>query len=382
MRLRACIIARLSVQTLPALFSAILLLLALPALAAQAPLPSVTFAVIGEKAENDTRHFMGRIEAINSVDVYSRTLGFIKKIHFKEGQMVQQGDLLFEIDPEMHEAEAEQARARVASEAARFELAEIMNNRMQPLARTNTVSQTDADRTYADYITTKAALAQAQAALNARELELGYTRIVSPLSGRIGLTDVNAGSLVTPNSGPLVNIIQLDPVRVVISVREKDFIDAVQANGQNAWAATNNDFAPMLRLANGTQYPEKGVFDAIGNQINPGTGTVALRARFANPNRVLLPGGVVDVALTPKDSPMRPVVPATALQQDRDDFFVLALDDKNTVAIQRVTLGRQVEQNYIVTDGLKVGDRVIVEGIQRVRGGMKVNPVAASSLVP
>ena len=371
---------------IPALFLLFLVLVVLPALApalaATAPLPSVTYAVIGEGAERNARHFMGRIEAVNVVDVHTRTAGFIKAIGFREGQMVQAGDLLFEMDPELYLAEVEQAKARVASEEARFELAELMNNRMQPLARTNTVSQADADRAHADFITTRAALAQATAALHARELELSYTRITAPITGRVGLTPFSVGSFVNAGSGALVNIVQLDPVRVVISVREKDFIEAVQPDGDNRWDVASDSFAPVLRLANGSVYTEKGTFDSIGNQINPNTGTVDLRARFANPNRMLLPGGVVDVTLSPEDAPLRPLVPAMALQQDRDGFFVLALDDNDSVVIQRITLGIQVDQDYTVTGGLKVGDRVIVEGVQRVQSGIKVNPVAASPLMP
>ena len=363
---------------LPLLLLAVFL--AIPAFAAT-PNPTVTYSVIEEQPEYLPRRYMGRVETPNFVDIRVRTEGFIQKIHFTEGQMVKQGDLLFEIDPAMYEANVEQAAAQVKGAEATMELANLMNTRLQSLAQTNAVSRADADRAFADLAVARAGVLQAQASLDARKLELGYTKIVAPISGRIGLTTVSAGSFVNVATPAVVNIVQLDPIRVVIGVRESDFISAASGKPASEFRFTKDNFRPVLRLANGEQFPETGVFASLGNQISPQTGTVEVRALFANPNRVLLPGGVVDVSFSAQNPPMRPVVPVAALQQDRSGFFVLVIEGKNTVSIRKVTLGAQTGEAFIVQEGLKAGEKVVVEGLHRVRPGSTVNPIAATPLM-
>lgn len=350
------------------------------AFAADAALPAVTYAVIEKRPAVQPLHYIGRIEAVNLVDVHTRTEGFIQKVSFAEGQMVKEGDLLFAIDPSVHQSAVDQAKAQVSSAEATLALTEVMNTRMQTLARTRAVSQADADKALADRNVARAALLQAEAALRAKELQLSFTRITAPIAGRIGHSDFSVGSYVNAASRPLVNIAQLDPIRVVISIRERDFISATLGDSQLHLDLLGKDFSPQLRLANGKIYPERGVLDSISNQINPLTGTVEVRARFSNPQQVLLPGGVVDVTLDAQEPPLLPAVPAAALQQDKNGFFVLMLDEKNTVVMRPVTLGTQIDQDFIVEKGLAPGDRVIVEGLQRVRPGVVVRPIPATTM--
>lgn len=341
------------------------------------PLPAVTFSTIENRPASQPLNYLGRIEAIHFVDVQTRTEGFIKKIHFTEGQMVNAGDLLFEIEPDVHLSVIDQSKAQVSSAQAALTLAEVMYARMQNLLRNRAVSQSEADRARADRDVALAALNQAEAALRSNELQLSFTRILAPISGRIGHTRFDVGSYINMASGALVNIAQLDPIRVVISIRERDFISATLQDAQLHLDLLGKDFAPQLRLANGKIYPTRGVLDSINNQIDAQTGTIEIRARFENPLHVLMPGGVVDVTLDAQEPALVPTVPITALQQDQNGHFVLMLDDKNTVVVQPVKIGGQIDQYFIVEQGLKVGDRVIIEGLQRARPGITVNPIPA-----
>ncbi len=344
---------------------------------AQNPPPAVTFAVIGQQPASQPLNYLGRIEAINHVDVNTRTDGFIQAIHFVEGQMVTAGDLLFEIDPNVHQSAVDQAKAQVAAAEATLSLASVALSRVEALFPTRAASQADVDRARADRDVARANLAQAQATLQARELTLGFTRITAPISGRIGHTRFAVGSYISPTSGTLVDIVQLDPIRVVIAIKEQDFISATLQDSRLHLDLLGKDFAPQLRLANGKIYTQRGVLDSIDNKIDQQTGTVDVRARFANPDHILLPGGVVDVNLDATEPPMVPAVPISALQQDQTGHFVLVLDDKDAVVVRPVKLGMQLGQDFEVRDGLAVGERVIVEGLQRVRPGMTVRPVPA-----
>ena len=345
-------------------------------LAAQENLaPTVTFAVIGKMPASQPLRYLGRVEAINSVSVFTRTEGFIQKIHFKEGQMVKAGDLLFEINPDVHISEVDQANAVVSGSEAALELAEIMFKRLQNLADSNAVSRADADKARADRDIARASLLQAEATLRARELNLGFTKITAPISGRIGHTRFTTGSFINTGSGSLVDIVQLDPIRVVIPIIERDFISASSNDQRLSFDLLGKDFKPQIRLANGAIYPKLGVMDFIDNTISVQTGSVNVRARFDNPDLLLLPGGAVDVTLDSVQPPFTEVVPIAALQQDQEGHFVLLVNENNQVEVRRVTVGQQLNQYFIVDSGLKEGERVIVLGLQRVRAGMTVNPI-------
>lgn len=346
-----------------------------PAQAQSAPLPAVSVATIEKKPAVRPVTYLGRIEAIHATDIMTRTEGFIESVGFVEGQMVKEGQLLFQIDGNVHLSAIDQAKAVVASAEASLNLAEVMYRRLVALARNNATSQAEADRALAERDVAQATVAQAQATLRARELDLSFTKITAPLAGRVGHTRFDVGSFINQASGPLVNVVQLDPIRVVISIREHDFISAMSQNSEQNRDRFIKEFAPQLRLANGQLYPTRGVFDSLDNQINPLTGTVDVRARFANPDGVLLPGGAVEVTLDAAEPPLAPMVPIAALQRDMNGFFVLVVDKDNVVEMRPIEVGHQIDQNFVVTKGLAEGERVIVEGLQRVAPGRTVNPL-------
>ncbi|MFA3762473.1 MULTISPECIES: efflux RND transporter periplasmic adaptor subunit [unclassified Yersinia (in: enterobacteria)] len=352
---------------------------------AAAPLPAVTVSVVTSITPDTALQYLGRVEAIQAVDVTTRTEGFIAARLFTEGQMVKQGSLLYEIDPALHQAAVTQAQAQLDSATASANHAQVNLTRLQRLGSNRSVSQAEVDEAQAQRDISRAAVAQAQANLQIQQLQLSFTRIYAPITGQIGHSRFNVGSLINPASGTLVNIVQLDPIRVAIAVNERDYITAtyqLSVAGPSADSSTLpfGNFTPRIQLANGKQYPERGVFESVDNQIDKQTGTVTLRTRFANPRHLLLPGGVVNVSLAAEMAKPVTVIPIAALQQNKQGHFVLVVNDKDQVDVRQVTLGEQFEQQYEVTDGLKVGERVIVAGLQHVRPGMTVSASVATPL--
>ncbi|WP_227729916.1 efflux RND transporter periplasmic adaptor subunit [Yersinia proxima] len=354
---------------------------------AAAPLPAVTVAVVTSAIPDSALQFLGRVEAIQAVDVTTRTEGFIAARLFTEGQMVKQGDLLYEIDPALHQASVTQAQAQLDSATASANHAQVNLTRIQRLGNNRSVSQAEVDEAQAQRDISRAAVAQAQANLQIQQLQLSFTRIYAPITGQIGHSRFNVGSLINPASGTLVSIVQLDPIRVAIAVNERDYITATyQLSTTGAASARDNSalafehFTPRIQLANGKQYPESGVFESVDNQIDKQTGTVTIRTRFDNPRHLLLPGGVVNVSLAAETAKAVTAIPIAALQQNKQGHFVLVVTDKDQVEVRPVTLGEQFEQQYEVKDGLKVGERVIVSGLQHVRPGMIVSASVAMPL--
>ncbi|WP_431223194.1 efflux RND transporter periplasmic adaptor subunit [Serratia sp. L9] len=349
--------------------------LAIAAPAFAAPLPAVTVAVIEQSQPERTLHYLGRIESLQTVEVKTRTEGFIAKRLFSDGQMVKAGDLLYEIEPALHHSAVAQAQAQLDSATATANLAQVNLTRLQQLGNNRAVSRADIDAASAERDSTRAAVAQARAMLNTQQLQLSYTRIYAPIAGRIGHSRFHVGSLINAASGPLVNIVQLDPIRVAIAINERDYITAAYQRQNGEGKLAEGQFSARLELANGKAYPETGSFESVDNQIDAHTGTVTLRTRFANPNHLLLPGGVVNVILTAEQPQTVTLVPIAALQQNKQGHFVLVVNPENKVEVREVTLGEQHQQSYLVTSGLKAGERVIIAGVQHARPGMQVNAI-------
>lgn len=338
-----------------------------------APPPAVTVVAVEQRLPPHSLLYLGRIEAIQSVEITTRTEGFIAKRLFSEGQMIKTGDVLFEIDPALHQAAVADAQAQLDSAQAAARYAQLQFTRLQRLGQQQSASRANVDAAQAERDKTGAAVAQAQATLRTRQLQLGFTRITAPIGGRIGHTNFGAGSLINPASGSLVNLVQLDPIRVAIAINERDYIMAANRQNADAEDLTKSGYTPRLQLADGSDYPEPGVFESVDNRIDSQTGTVTVRARFPNPRHLLLPGGVVNVSLLSERAEPIVMAPIAALQQNREGFFVLLVDKQNRVEIRPVITGDQFDQEYEIKQGLAAGDRVIIEGLQRVQPGMVVN---------
>lgn len=360
-------------QTLNRLLLPLLLVLSVSSPAATPP--AVSVVTLTHQNVAPTTRYLGRIEPLRAVDVVSRTEGMVAKRGFLDGEMVSAGQLLFAIEPAEHKALLARAEAQVSHARAQASNARQHLSRLQRLGTGTVVSQSDLDSAIASRDMAAATLKEAEAQLQTQRLNLGFTRITAPVTGRAGHSEVHEGSLVNPARGTLVTLNEIDPVRVVIAVSERDYIAASQQGLVTDVRKVSQALTPRLQLANGEHYPQRGEFVSVDNHIDSHTGTVAVSLQFANPQHLLLPGGVVNVELEPLAKAAL-LLPLAALQQDAQGYYVLRVVE-NQVERVGITVGVQLGQHYVVTSGLHEGDRVIVAGVQRVRPGMSVTATEA-----
>jgi membrane fusion protein, multidrug efflux system len=352
-----------------------------PAGGADAPPPAVVVQPVTSEVVGRSDQFVGRVE------------GFLETLNFKEGADVTADELLIGIEKAPYEAQLAAATAQVTAAqsqvaGAQANLAnnDVILSRQVTLLKRGDVSQATYDQAKADRDVSaaqvqeaQAAVGQAQAQVQTAQLNLSYTDIKAPISGRIGAVSVTVGNLVAAKSGTIATIVQLDPIRVAFSIPEALYTRLKQR------AATQNGnldvFTPELTLSDGTTYASGGKLSFASNVIGASTGTLTIYADFPNADSLLLPGGFVTVTVKEANPTKLPVVPASAVLQDRDGRYVLVVDDANRAEIRRIETGQQVQTGFPVTKGLIDGERVIVEGLQKVRPGIVVapTPVAAGS---
>lgn len=338
----------------------------------QQPPPAVVVERIKVQEVSNPDQFTARIEAIEAVDIRARVQGFLREVDFKNGQSVKKGDLLFEIERDQLEATVLSAEAQVSRVEAVRKSAERTLQRNKELFSRNTIAQANLDDAQAAFDIAAADVKVAQAALQTAELNLSYTHIVAPIDGVIGRPTLTVGNLVGPDAGSLARIVSLDPIRVAFSMTEGFLVTLRQ---ESKGVELDPDAVEIaLRLANGTEYDQAGRIEYVENEVDPKTGTATVRAVFPNPHRVLIPGQFVTLFVREKHVPSLPVVPQTAVLQDREGRFVYLLGKDNKVSQQRITTGARVGNGWAVTQGLAGNEQVVVQGIQRLRDGMTVQP--------
>jgi membrane fusion protein (multidrug efflux system) len=341
----------------------------------QGPPPAVTVAPVQRQEITRSTEFVGRVDAIQSVSIQARVEGFLQQVAFKNGQDVHAGDLLYVIEPDQYQASLQSAQAQLQSAQASLTEAQRNLARNQTLRQRGNVAQATLDQAVQQRDTAAASVTAGQAAVKTAQLNLSYTRITSPIAGRIGATAVTIGNLVGPTSGVLARVVQLDPIRVIFSVNERDLLSLEQENAGVSQQQLSARFVPTLRLSDGKAYPESGKVDFVDNVVDPTTGTVVVHAVFANPQKLLLPGMLVTVLVRPEHPQESLVVPLDAVEQDRQGKFVLMVDNDNRVQQRRIEASGQFNQQWIVTAGLEEGEEVIVSGLQKVRPGQQVRPI-------
>ena len=351
-----------------------LILSAAPPGSDNSPPPLVTVAPVILQDVNPPEEYVGHMEAIQSVELQARVEGFLEKVNFKEGSFVHAGDLLYVIEQAPYQASVKADKARVEELQAMLTKARQYLERVRTV-RTGGVSASDIDNAVAEELRAKAQLEEARATLERSELNLGYTTIRAPISGRIGRTAYTAGNLVGPTSGQLARIVQIDPIRVVYSISENDMAAIQMALKDAAQRPMNPALVPRIRLSNGRTYQIAGKLDFVNNQVDAATGTIAVWAVFDNPEGLLLPGQYVTVLVTRSKPKLMPVVPQSAVLEDRDGQYVLIVDDQKRVDIRRIKSGPMVGVNWAIESGLAAGEIVIVEGTQKAQPGQIVKTV-------
>ncbi|GLR05755.1 multidrug efflux RND transporter periplasmic adaptor subunit VmeY [Vibrio hyugaensis] len=319
-----------------------------------------------------SKSYIGRIEAVEDTNITAQVSGYLEARHFDEGQMVEKGALLYSIEPSSFEAQVASAKAALAQAKAALKKAELDHQRGKNLLPRGSISQSEFDALTATLLGGRAELEAANAQLKLAEVNLSYTQIRAPFSGRISDSKVSTGDLVSPSSGILTTLVSLDPVHTSFSVSERERLamgmDRIKGDG----SAQSSGVEVQLELENGAYFEHLGQLDFLGNRINTQTGTIAMRALVPNPDQKLLPGQHIKVNLRDKNAKDVIVVPRRAVQTDLEGDFVMVTVEGNIAERRNVKLGPQVEQGIIISEGLEQDDTVITQGLQRVRNGVEV----------
>jgi RND family efflux transporter MFP subunit len=334
------------------------------------PPPVVIVAPVTRKTVPIYEEYVGQTAAVDAVEIRSQVEGFLEKIGFVEGSTVQKGQLLFEIDPREYQAAV--LRAQAALDQSRAALAKAKRDvaRYTPLVSQHAIPQEQLDTAEAEQDEAVANVEAAQAQLAQARLNLGYTQIDAPLTGRIGEAQMKVGALVQPGSSLLDTVYSIDPIYVNFSVSEATYLTF-----QKRARRQLETFPPLqVILADSSVYPHAGRIDMVSPQINPATGTLGMRAEFPNPEGFLRSGLFVRVRMMVDEESNALLVPAQAVQEVQGVQSVLTVDSKNNVQFHAVTAGDAVNNMRIIESGLQAGNRVIVQGLQKVRPGMPVKP--------
>src|SRR5712691_1621290 len=340
------------------------------------PPPAVSVVSVVSRQVTETGDFIGRVVAIDKVDIVARVSGFIKERNFTEGQQIKTGDLLFRIEPDIYKATVDQQSANVAKAKATEVNANLQLQRGQELVRNQNFPQSTVDQRAADQQAAQADVLQAQALLEQAKINLGYTEIHSPIDGRIGLANFTVGNLVSPSSATLATIVSQDPIYVTFQASEADVIEYKHRIA--ASAEKNPHVNIHIKLPDGSMYPHAGRTNLLDVQVQPDTDTILVRAQLPNPDGMLIPGGIVGV-LVERGAPQSSlVIPQSAVQLDQAGRYVMVVGADKKVEQRRIVTGVEQGRDIVVTQGLKEGDLVIVEGIQKVHPGQIVSTSVAA----
>lgn len=344
--------------------------IAFPAHAQQAA-PSVGTVYAQRKPISQTADFVGRVVAIDKVEIRARVTGYLEAVLFKEGAFVKKGDPLYQIEKDQYEAAVEQAQGALdRSEAAKV-LTAIELQRAETLLTQKSIAAQTVDQDRAADTRAQGQILADKANLDLANINLRYTDIIAPISGKISKTNITAGNVVGPDSGPLTLIVSQDPMYVTFPVSQRQILQLKQSG-----RADVKDIKVRLRFANGATYDQVGSINFVDVAVDRATDTVLVRATMPNPAGLLIDGQLVTVTLEAGTKEERVLVPQAALIADQQGVYVFAVEDGKAV-VKRLKLAGQIGSDAVVTQGLKGGEQIIVEGLQSVRPGQ---PVQASPL--
>jgi membrane fusion protein (multidrug efflux system) len=334
------------------------------------PAPAVGVRLVAQKGVSQSFEFVGHIKAIDKVELRARIEGFLEKVLFREGQDVKAGQPLYQIEKVQYEALVDQAKANLAAAEAESTNAKLEYSRQLELSKKQYSAQSVVDQNRAARDTAAAKIMQAKAALKQAEVNLDYTDIRAPIDGRIGRTAYTMGNLVNPASGVLATIVSQDPIYVLFPISVRDLETIREARRKEGGGL--NKIEILIRLANGQLYDHPGTWNFTDPQVDQQTDTLIMRATIPNPERTLSDGQVVTAIIRERKEEPRLVVPQPALQVDQSGYYVLVVNGEHKVETRRVKTGPNIGADVVALSGVQEGDKVIVDGIQKVRPGQVV----------
>lgn len=347
------------------------------------PPVGVTEYVVEPKTIPAVFEFVGFAQSSHPVEIRARVEGYLDKIAYQEGQLVHVGDLLFQLDPKQYEAKVAQAKGEVARQEALLENAKLTVARLTPLYEQKAASKKDLDNATASQLANQASLLSAQANLLDAEINLGYTTITSPITGYAEKAKLREGALINPGANSLMTTVSvLDPIWVYFTVSDNDLLRARQQeiekklilpeNERGVTISRDNTYRVEAVLSDGSTYPYAGKVDYSSPTYDQSTGTMQVRGVFSNPQGELRPGQFMRVKVYGAERPKTLIVPQRALMQKQGGMYVYLISKDNKVIVQDVEIGEWYKDYQIIMGGLKPGDRVIVDGITKVRPGDSV----------
>lgn len=333
------------------------------------PPPTVEVVTVAQKDVQIYKEWVGALDGYVNAVIRPQVTGYLIKQNYREGDLVKKGQVLFEIDPRTFKAALDQAKAQLAQQKARHVTAQANLARVRPLAEKNALSQKDLDDAVGAELSTRSAVEAAQAAVEEAQLNIGFTKIASPVDGIAGIAKAQLGNLVGPSmQSELTSVSTVNPIKVYINVSEQEYLSA-NASGKSA-----ANIPLELILADGSVYPHKGKLVLADRQIDPTTGTLKVGSVFENPGNRLRPGGygLVRAVMSVKKGAL--LVPQRSVTDMQGKLLVAVVGADNKVTIRPVKVAERIGSNWIIEEGLKPGDKVVVEGTQKVKPDMVVNP--------
>lgn len=342
--------------------------------------PHVTIEKAGYKSYTERFNFPGRIDAVNSVALKARVAGFLKDRLFEEGDIVKKGQILFVLEREPFEAQVAEAAANLAKAEADAKNAKLNLDRALELRKTGNISQSTVDTREAENSVAKGQVLQAQAALNLAKLDLGYTNIKAPFTGKIGLSAYSIGEYLPVNT-TLATMVSFDPIYVLFSVSERELLSMQNAG---MLKSNNDSLAVSLIMGDSSVYRYGGQINFTDVVVDDSTDTVKMRAVFPNPAKQLVSGQFVSVLLEYEAPVEKIVISQAALMSSASSKYVYVVDAQNKVVNKPVSVGAEQGKDIVILDGLEAGDRVIVSGLQKIRPGQEVivDAMSAAKLTP
>jgi len=356
-----------------------------------APTPSATVEVVQVQQEDVPIYgeWIGTLDGFVNADVRAQVTGYLLKQGYQEGGFVKQGQLLFQIDPRPFQAALDQAQGQLAQAQAALANARAVQRRTEldverytPLVKEQAASQQDLDNSVQNNLaalatieTAKAQIKTYEAAVETAKINLEFTRLVAPIDGIAGQAQLQVGALVSPSSGVVTSVSTVDPIKAYFTVSEPQYLEwRKRFPTEASRLEADKKLRLQLVLADGSTYPHDGTFYFADRQVNESTGAIRIAGLFPNPNNVLKPGGYAKVRAVIRTNQGALLVPQRAVSELQGGYQVAVVDAGNKVTIRPVTVGAQVDRRWVIAGGLNPGDRVVVEGVQKVRTGVQVNP--------